>query len=316
MSPHGSYASGALILGDWGTSRLRLRLATAEGRIIGEAESGDGINTIPAGGHEAAFEKLVHEWPAVPVILSGMVGSRQGWREAPYVETPATPGELATQLVHFSGNVRPIVIVPGIVRRAADGAADVMRGEETQIVGLLDRDPHFAGVAILPGTHSKWARIAAGGIAGFQTYLTGEMFDLLAHHSFLRHSVAEGAGDVSARPDFALGVRRTAVEGVPFLATIFSVRTRQLLDNVAREENLAYLSGLVIGGEIAAAIAAGLLPQGTELRIIGARSLARAYLRAFEILGRRAEALDGGGLVTAGLLHLARAAGLVGGRAT
>jgi 2-dehydro-3-deoxygalactonokinase len=311
MSSPGSFASGALILGDWGTTRLRLRLATAEGRIIGEAESGDGINTVPAGAHEAAFEKLVFDWPAVPAIMSGMVGSRQGWREAPYVPTPATPADLAGQLVHFSGNVRPVTIVPGLVRRASDGAGDVIRGEETQIVGLLARDPAFTGIAILPGTHSKWAHIATGGIAGFQTFLTGEMFDLLARHSFLRHSVAEAAGDISARPDFTLGVRRTAVEGVPFLAAIFSVRTRQLLDGVAREDNLAYLSGLVIGGEIAAANAAGWLPKGRELRIIGTRSLARAYLRAFEIVGVRADALDGAGLVTAGLLHLARAAGLI-----
>ena len=103
-----------------------------------------------------------------------------------------------------------------------------------------------------------------GAITDFQTYLTGEMFELLSRHSFLRHSVADDGRDLSAVPDFALAVRRTAKEGLPFLAAIFSVRSRQLLDAVAREDNLAYLSGLVIGGEIAAAQSAGRLRRASR----------------------------------------------------
>jgi 2-dehydro-3-deoxygalactonokinase len=194
--------------------------------------------------------------------------------------------------------------------RSPDRDGDVIRGEETQILGLLAREADFDGVVILPGTHSKWATVTGGGIADFQTYLTGEMFGLLVHHSFLRHSVKESAAELSTQPDFALGVRRTVIDGLPFLAAIFSVRARQLLDGTAPEDNLAYLSGLVIGGEIAAARDTGLLWQGRTLRIVGSRTLARAYARAFNIAGYEAEALDGSDLVVAGLLRLARIADL------
>jgi 2-dehydro-3-deoxygalactonokinase len=194
--------------------------------------------------------------------------------------------------------------------RSPDRDGDVIRGEETQIIGLLSREPKFDGVVVLPGTHSKWATVTGGGVADFQTYLTGEMFGLLAHQSFLRHSVKEGVEELATHPDFALGIRRTVVEGLPFLAAIFSVRARQLLDGVPPEGNLAYLSGLVIGGEIAAARDTGRLWQGRTLRIVGSRSLARAYTRAFDLAGYEAEALDGSDLVVAGLLRLARIAEL------
>jgi 2-dehydro-3-deoxygalactonokinase len=287
-------------------------LLDGEGGIVAEADSEDGIAKVPSGLHEAAFERVAGDWPKVPAIMAGMVGSRQGWREAAYVACPASPDALARGMLRFAaGNGRPLAIVPGVMVRSADRDGDVIRGEETQIVGLFEREPGFDGVVILPGTHSKWASVAAGTIVDFQTFLTGEMFDLLAHHSFLRHSVKEGGHDLSTLPDFATGVRRTAIEGLPFLAATFSVRARQLLDNVAPEDNLAYLSGLVIGGEIEAARATGRLREERALRVIGTRSLARAYVRALGIAGHTATALDGSGLVIAGLLRLARQAGLV-----
>ena len=197
----------------------------------------------------------------------------------------------------------------GSILRAKDRDGDVIRGEETQIVGLIDREPGFAGLAIHPGTHSKWITVAGGAITDFQTYMTGEMFELLSKHSFLRHSVAGGGRDLTAIPDFALGVRRTASEGLPFLAATFSVRVRQLLDDVAREDNLAYLSGLVIGGEIAAARATGRLVDNADIRIVGTKSLARAYLKAFALTGLAASARDGTELVVEGIVHVARSLG-------
>jgi len=189
---------------------------------------------------------------------------------------------------------------------------DVIRGEETQIVGLLRSDPGFAGVVILPGTHSKWVKVANGQIADFQTYLTGEMFDLLSRQSFLRHSVSDAGGDLSTMDDFALGVTRTAVEALPFLGAIFSVRARQLLLDVPKAANLAYLSGLIIGGEIAAAKSAGLLAAGESLAIVGTKSLGRAYARALALAGHQAATLDGTHLATTGLVWLAGQAGLTG----
>jgi len=284
-------------------------LVDAAGAVIAEAASGEGIGQI-AGGHEQIFERLVGRWPLVPAIMAGMVGSRQGWREAPYRECPTTSEALAADLVHLrTTRGRPVAIVPGLMVRSTDRDGDVIRGEETQIVGFIERQPGFAGVCVMPGTHSKWVSVANGTVVGFQTYMTGELFDLLAHRSFLRHSVAAGDGDIAAAPDFALAVKRTAERGLPFLSAIFSVRARQLLDGVAGADNLAYLSGLIIGSEIAAARAGQPAPQ--SLAIIGARSLARAYARAFAILGQRVATIDGDEMAIAGLIRLARAVGLL-----
>jgi 2-dehydro-3-deoxygalactonokinase len=286
-------------------------LIDRDGKVLAEADSDDGIGALKAGVHEAAFESLVASWPEVPAIMAGMVGSRQGWREAVYVACPATPEAIAGGILRFAtAKGRPVAIVPGVMVLTPDRDGDVIRGEETQIVGLLAREPKFDGVVVLPGTHSKWATVTGGAIADFQTYLTGELFGLLARDSFLRHSVAEGRDEPSTLPGFELGIRRTVEEGLPFLAAIFSVRARQLLHGVDPEDNFAYLSGLIIGGEIAAARDSGRLWQGRALRIVGSRSLARAYARAFEISGYQAEALDGSDLVVAGLLRLARAARL------
>jgi 2-dehydro-3-deoxygalactonokinase len=302
---------GALIAVDWGTSKLRAMLLDKAGGVLAEAESGDGIGVIE-GGHEHAFERLVEGWPPAPAIMAGMVGSRQGWHEAAYLACPATPAGLAAHVLRFKTTTgRPVAIVPGLMLRAADRDGDVIRGEETQIVGLIDREPGFKGICIHPGTHSKWVTIEDGAMTDFQTFLTGELFELLSHESFLRHSVEDDGRDLSAVPDFALAVRRTVEEGLPFLAAIFSVRARQLLDNVPSADNLAYLSGLVIGGEIAAARAAGRLKPGRAIRIVGAKSLARAYRKAFEIVGLATETIDGGEMVRVGLVHLASTIGFL-----
>ncbi len=302
-------AGAALIVVDWGTSRLRARLVDAQGNPIAEAASDEGIGQV-AGAHEEVFERLVGKWPLVPAIMSGMVGSRQGWREAPYLECPATTDALAGRLVRLTtARGRTVAIVPGIMVRSTDRDGDVIRGEETQIAGLVEHMPGFAGLCIMPGTHSKWVSIAEGAVVTFQTYMTGELFDLLSRHSFLRHSVASGEGDIAASPDFALAVKRTAERGLPFLSAIFSVRARQLLDGVDGAANRAYLSGLIIGAEIAAARAELEVP-GRALAIVGARSLAHAYARAFAVLGRQVETIDGDEMAIVGLVRLARAAGL------
>jgi 2-dehydro-3-deoxygalactonokinase len=314
MTSRPDLASAKFVAVDWGTSRLRAWLVGADGGVLAEADSADGIGAL-SGGHEAAFDKLTAAWPKVPALMAGMVGSRQGWREAAYVPCPATSAALAGRLTRFTAESgRPVAIVPGVMFAAPARDGDVIRGEETQLIGLITREPGFAGVVILPGTHSKWTRIAGGAIAGFQTFITGELFALLAEKSFLRHSVAEHGGDLAEAADFRLAVERTVLDGLPFLAALFSVRTRQLLAGVAREDNLAYLSGLVIGGEIAAARAAAAIAPGDAVRIVGSRSLARAYLKALAIAGIAAEPRDGGDLVLAGLAHIASGIGFLEGR--
>lgn len=306
------FETAALIAVDWGTSRCRAMLLDGAGAILAEAESGDGIAALGGQGHEEAFDRVVAGWPARPAIMAGMVGSRQGWREAAYVAVPTSLDALSAGLLRFETTAhRPLAIVPGLVLRSEARDGDVIRGEETQLVGLMEKEPAFEGLAILPGTHSKWAAVRGGEITSFQTFMTGELFELLAKKSFLRHSVSESADDLASSPDFELAVRRSVEAELPFLAAVFSVRVRQLLNGVSGDDNLAYLSGLVIGGEIAAARKIGLRQSGEAVRIIGSRSLARAYLRAFQILGEDAETLDGTDLVRTGLVKLARANGLL-----
>ena len=305
-------SAGALIAVDWGTSHVRARLVDSDGAVLAESKSDDGIARLSAGEHEAAFQRLTAGWPEVPAIMAGMIGSRQGWHEAAYLPCPAATGALVQAIVRFSSaGGQPIAIVPGIVLKSPDRDGDVMRGEETQIVGLLDGEPGFDGVAVMPGTHSKWVSIAGGNIGDFRTVMTGELFDLLAHKSFLRHSVGQDSGDLTASPDFALGVRRTVADGLPFLAALFSVRARALLADSRPDDNLAYLSGLIIGGEIAAVVATGQLTPGAALRIVGSQSLGRAYARALAIAGFEAQVLDGDALAFNGLVHLARAIDLL-----
>ena len=307
------FSTAALIAVDWGTSHVRARLTDEAGAVLAEATSDDGIAWLAVGEHQAAFQRLTAGWPEVPAIMAGMIGSRQGWREAAYLACPAATGALVQAIVRFSSaSGRPVAIVPGVMLTSPSRDGDVMRGEETQIAGLIDGEPDFDGVAVLPGTHSKWVRVAGGTIHDFQTVMSGELFDLIAHKSFLRHSVAEGGGDnLIASPDFVLGVRRTVAEGLPFLAALFSVRARALLADVAPDDNLAYLSGLIIGGEIAAAEATGRLAPGAALRVVASQPLGRAYAQALAVAGHDARVLDGDALALNGLVHLARAIGFL-----
>lgn len=298
-------SQGKLIAVDWGTTRLRARLLDAAGAVLAEAASDQGIGAL-SGGHEAAFEALVSAWPRAPAIMTGMVGSRQGWRESAYVPCPADAGAISAAMTRFqTARGRQIAIVPGL----RDGDSDVLRGEETQIVGLLDSEAGFTGTVVLPGTHSKWAKLEGGTIVTFATFMSGELFVLLARQSFLRHSVADPneAGDLSALPDFRAGVERTAAAS--FLSALFSVRVRQLLADAKPKDNLAYLSGLVIGGEISAAVASGLGPM--PMRIIAAPALTRAYILALAVHGIEAEELDGDAMALGGLVHLARTIGFL-----
>jgi 2-keto-3-deoxy-galactonokinase len=149
--------SPALIAIDWGSSSFRGYLMSRGGEVLEETASGDGIGSVGAGEYPATLRRLVGRWldsnPALPVIASGMVGSRHGWREAPYLACPAGPRDVAERLTAVEANGRRVVLAPGL-SYADDAGADVMRGEETEIFGIADAG---ARLIVLPGSHSKWA---------------------------------------------------------------------------------------------------------------------------------------------------------------
>ncbi|MBV8030550.1 MAG: 2-dehydro-3-deoxygalactonokinase, partial [Betaproteobacteria bacterium] len=221
-------------------------------------------------------------WDDDLVLMSGMVGSRQGWREAPYVNCPAGEAELRKNIVPVeAARGRSVFIVPGLSCIDSSGVPDVMRGEETQILGALDELPHAATVC-LPGTHSKWARVRDGRIESFATFFTGELFAVLCRHSLLGRMMEEGAPSDEAA--FAEGVERSG-EASGLLHHLFGVRTRTLFSELSPRASPSYLSGLLIGHELRSAAA-------DEVFLLGAPALAERYARAALYLGLAAKTLD------------------------
>jgi 2-dehydro-3-deoxygalactonokinase len=287
----------ALIGLDWGTTSLRAYLFDAAGQVLATRASGAGIMNLPRlGGFDAAFEAACGDWlddaPALPAIAAGMVGSAQGWREAPYVDTPAAADALVAGLVRVTTARGAVLnIVPGVIERGE--LPNVMRGEETQIVGALTGDTALGsnGKAVLvglPGTHAKWAIVQRERIETFHTFMTGELFAALCNHTILGRTMVE-----PARPDTDAFLRGVAVakntDHAGLLATIFSTRTLGLTAQLQAEQQLDYLSGLLIGHELCAVQA--LLPARGEalasetLRLIGELALCERYRLALAEFG-------------------------------
>jgi 2-dehydro-3-deoxygalactonokinase len=268
---------------DWGTSSFRAYLASRAGTILERSFSGRGILTIAKGDHEEALASALQGWLAkygpLPILMSGMIGARQGWVEAPYAQCPAGLREVAAAIVTIeTRRLGPIGLVPGVCAIDRDGSPDVMRGEETQIFGALAAMDRGEGTFVLPGTHSKWARVEAGRILSFATYMTGEVFAALKDHTILGR-LMEGASE--NRPGFAEGVRAASRLEKPgdILHAIFMTRTLGLFDRLRPGQLSDYLSGLLIGAELlsGARETAGAI-------VIGSPELTARYCAAGEIL--------------------------------
>lgn len=301
-----------LIGGDWGTSSLRLYLLSGEGAVLERREEALGISRVPEGRFESALDELVAPWRgthgALPVLLSGMIGSRQGWAEAPYAACPAEATALARALVlvpsRGGGAVR---IVPGVENFDAAGRPDVMRGEETQIVGAMAELGLRDGLFVLPGTHSKWVRVAERRILSFRTYMTGEVYAVLRQHSILGRLMEGERGEGSG---FRAGVAAAAELGGAgdLLNRLFSVRALGLFDRLPPRESADYLSGLLIGAEIAAAAR----EAGGPILLVGDAALSARYADAAVLLGLSSRAAPPD-CAARGLFLIAADAGLLAG---
>lgn len=284
---------GPIIAVDWGTSALRAALVEGDGRVVRRAESVHGIMNVPGGDFARALAALVADWPRMPVFAAGMIGSRQGWREVSYLPCPAGLDEIASGVAEAAPGV---FIVPGLECVGADGAPDVMRGEETQALGAGIDD----GIVVLPGTHSKWVRLERGRIVSFATFMTGEVFALLSQHSILARLMESEVHDEAA---FERGLARGRADGSALLHDLFSVRTLGLFGVIPPSGLRSYLSGMVIGNEIAAAMRHG----GEAPRaIVGAPVLAARYQSALAAGGSGPAVLDAETATVRGLLAIAR----------
>lgn len=306
----------ALIAVDWGTSSFRAFLTAADGAVLGVVETPSGILRVVDGQFAAVLQAAIAPWISahgdLPVLMSGMIGSRQGWHEVPYQPCPVRTGDLARALLRLpealTQNLR-VSIVPGVVTRDASGAPDVMRGEETQIFGALERLGLNAGTFVLPGTHSKWVTVADGAISRFSTYMTGEVFAALKDHTILgrlMRAPVSSAGPASGA-SFLRGVAAAQIAGGPgvLLRLVFSARTLALFGELAAEDIADYLSGLLIGAEIREAAGAS-----AEVVVIASDALASRYADAFRSLGIEPVTAPAD-CAAAGLAALARNAGLI-----
>lgn len=306
-----SSAAVALLAIDWGTTSARAYGIDRGGDVVGQHATSLGLQQVAPGGFPAALREVLGEWAELPVprIACGMVGSRQGWVEAPYQVCPVRLDALADGIVSTPGG--ELAIVGGLTCRDAAQVPDVMRGEETQIAGLAEA-AHRDVLVVQPGTHSKWSSVVAGRIEAFATYMTGETFAVLRSASILgRMMVDSDRFDAAA---FQLGASRGLEPGAAgeLLHRIFAARTLALFDELAPPAVADYLSGLLIGAEVSAgcAWAATCHDSGPEICLLGAAELCRRYALVLEQAGRSAR-LGPADSAALGLWRIAQTAGLV-----
>lgn len=313
-------AATRLIALDWGSSQLRACRLGADGAELELRSSDQGASRLHGGApaFEAALRQLAGDWllPGVPVLACGMVGSAHGWREAPYVDAPVQLDELHRHLVTVHGADGLCVhIVPGVRGLDDQQLPDVMRGEETQLLGWL-AGPHSVlaqATVVMPGTHSKWVQLANGRLQSFATRMTGELYALLRQHSVLARLMPP---DVQPQAGFAAdafvrGVRLAQQGRAGDLGhRLFSVRTLGLTGDMPPDGLADYLSGLLIGDEIAAGLAAcDARDAGAELTLIGEAALCERYRLALQACGRTAR-VQTSALAARGLWQAARHSGL------
>ena len=295
----------AFIAGDWGTSRLRLYLCDASGAVLARAEA-EGASVPDCAGRFAA---AVAPWDAahgvLPAVLGGMVGSTIGWHEVPYLQCPARAEAVAGAALRFEAGGRAIAIVPGLRCIARTGAPDVMRGEETQILGALRLDPKLAQgrhIFCMPGTHAKWVEVQDGAVIQFQTALSGELFELLRKHSVL----ARDGGEVDGGSEgFALGLDFARVNReADLLHLLFSARARVVTGEMPKAQAASYLSGLVVGTDVATSVRLFGLGGGATVHLVCTPALAALYDKALAQYDLKSAVIDGDAAALAGLAHI------------
>ncbi len=286
---------------DWGTSSLRIWVVGIDGGVLQAIDADRGMSTLVSTQYEEVLLDLCEQWlpcgTSTPVIICGMAGSREGWQQAPDLHAPLT---LLTQeqpiFVQTQDPRLRVYITPGLMQ--AD-PAEVMRGEETQIIGLLSHYPDFDGTALLPGTHSKWVTVAANRIETFSTYMTGELFALLCEHSILRQAL--NTSDWS-QCDFDKGFIQAFEHPADLTNNLFNLRTESLLNHAQPQKLKAHLSGGLIGLELASMTAnnlAGL--KSKDIAIIGTTTIADLYQHALKLIGLNSTVLPDDAMTLAGL---------------
>ncbi len=275
-----------MIAVNWGTTNFRAYRLNTEGTVLERRTTPQGILSIDREAFADALIAQTGDWIAAGethFLLSGMVGSRQGWKETGYVRCPAGIEELIGGLVQVEFSAAEVFIVPGMICSDTEGVPDVMRGEETEILGALNQhlEPHLdqhhqVDLVCLPGTHSKWAHVEGGKTHGFTTYMTGEIFAALSRHTIFARQIVPGDSSMDA---FSQGVARSKESG-GLLHHLFGARSRVLTQIMRPEETSSYLSGMLIGHEVGSAI-----QEACHVQLVGAEPLCLLYAAAIGLHG-------------------------------
>ncbi|SFJ63403.1 2-dehydro-3-deoxygalactonokinase [Bradyrhizobium sp. cf659] len=296
----------AYVAVDWGTSSFRLWLVDRAGQVLAERRSDEGMLAAAKTGFSGVLQSHLSAIEApdrLPVLVCGMAGAKTGWAEAGYVDTPAPLAAILKQAVRVPGEARDIRILPGIAQRDA-GAPDVMRGEETQLLGALGLEAAGEALVCMPGTHSKWVRVKDGTVAHFSTFMTGELFSVVSRETILSLAVA-GADDAEDVASFKTAVK-AAFEAPAFAANLlFGARSRQLLFGGTPAAARETLSGTLIGVELAAGLSGAVPKAGVTL--IASGRLAMLYRLAFDALSVIVTPIDADEAVRRGLSMAAAA---------
>lgn len=298
-----SELSAEWIAVDWGTSNLRAWGIDASGEIAFSRISDQGMARLTPDAYPDVLKTLVGDAidiaAPMDVLICGMAGARQGWREAPYLDAPADLSALAaagvTPEVPESG--LRVTILPGVCQRSA-GSEDVMRGEETQLLGLAALGAGFEGLVVMPGTHSKWALLEGGRLTRFSTAMTGELFEVLATHSVLRHSLQGERGGTDNADGFDVGLTQGLERPERLTATLFKVRAGSLLSGRNPAWCAGFLSGLLIGAEIGGQ--RDWLGMA-EVPLVGSQRLCALYAKGFAALGAKSRLVDATDATLSGL---------------
>lgn len=293
---------------DWGTSHLRLWTLDSNGKANACHRSDRGMRTVERDEFESVLKSEMQTLQVptdTPVIMCGMVGSRQGWQEAPYKKMPCRIDAIAANAVKIDGVSRDVRILPGIAHFNAT-KPDVMRSEETQLLGLYDMlGEDLSGLVCMPGSHAKWVRIENGLVIDFATSLSGELFAALSVSSVLQHSLKNASKKVDPQSDvYSRAVRNSLSDPATVLTRLFAARPHSLLNQMSDDDASAHISGTIVGQDIAGAIARFAPVHATTL--VGSGHLGDLYSQALQIAGLQSKIVDGDELAILGLSHAAK----------
>jgi 2-dehydro-3-deoxygalactonokinase len=289
--------SKAFIAVDWGTTSFRAYLVDADGGVLQEVSAPEGILAVKDGAFEAALESRISTWDRrLPILASGMITSRQGWFERPYVDCPSSVRDIARELYrHTTAAGRTLCFATGLHYVSPTLGHDVMRSEETQVFGSLDTG----------ASHSKWIDVDGDCIVRFSTYITGELFALLKTQSILGRLMVGDQHDPAA---FTKGVEKSLAEPAGLSHLLFSVRSLGLYNDIAAPHIAAYLSGLVIGAEVAHALSTR--RAGADYVVLASPKIGEAYVQALDVANVKARYGDPLAIVK-GLRAIGLAAGVI-----